>query len=330
VQAVEPGFRGGLVPRPPLRERLLAWRAAALLPLRRLLSGGVHVPEPVKRALAAPVARLSPLGLPRLRWLTKARTVRGYGVGIRERPLDVLRYVLLDPELDNFTYPLANERELAAFVGQALGIPESQVQGYFEEVRRDPELTAGLRKASGRRLDRKRTVHFGRRLGWYAAVRALAPAVVVETGIHEGLGSLLLLRALERNAEQGVDGRLISVDIDPGAGWLVAPHLRGRWQPIFASTFDALEPALDGLEVGVMIHDSDHTYDCERFEFETAAAHAAPVVALISDNAHGDTALPDVAKSLGVEYRLFLERPKNHFYPGAGLGLSILRREDRG
>jgi hypothetical protein len=36
---------------------------------------------------------------------------------------------------------------------------------------------------------------------------------VVETAIQEGLGSAVLLRALERNAEEGSSGELISFDV---------------------------------------------------------------------------------------------------------------------
>jgi hypothetical protein len=75
----------------------------------------------------------------------------------------------------------------------------------------------------------------------------------------------------------------------------------------------------------MIVHDSEHTYECERFELTTALAHAAPTIALVSDNAHATTALRDVAAGLGVDYRFFRERPRGHFYPGAGIGLAIVQ-----
>jgi hypothetical protein len=153
--------------------------------------------------------------------------------------------------------------------------------------------------------------------------------VIIETGIHDGLGSALLLRALERNAGEGRPGRLVSVDVDPAAGWLVDERLRACWEPIYESSFTALPKSLDGQQVGMIIHDSDHTYECENFEFRQAVEHAADELALISDNSHATSALRDVCASLGIEYRYFAERPQDHFYPGAGIGFGLLRR-DRG
>jgi hypothetical protein len=65
-------------------------------------------------------------------------------------------------------------------------------------------------------------------VAWYAVVRALKPQLIVETGIKQGLGSLVLLAALERNAGEGGSGRLISFDIDPFSGWVVPQRLRAR------------------------------------------------------------------------------------------------------
>jgi Methyltransferase domain len=177
-----------------------------------------------------------------------------------------------------------------------------------------------------RRWDRKHKPHFGRRVGWYVVARTQKPRVVVETGIHDGLGSLLLLRALDRNAEEGHDGRLISFDVNPRAGWLVSGRLRGRWQAVYEATVDALEHVVEGLEVGMIVHDSEHTYECERFELTTALSHASSTIALVSDNAHATTALRDIARDLRIDYHFFRERPRGHFYPGAGIGLAICRR----
>jgi hypothetical protein len=224
---------------------------------------------------------------------------------------------------------LANREELAAFVGDAFDTAPGEVERYFRETEDDPELNERLEERLKQRKDRKRTPFFGRRLGWYAIARVLKPKVIVETGIHDGLGSVLLLRALGRNGAEGTPGQLISVDINPQSGWLVADRLRAKWQPVFGSTFDVLDDAVRGLEVGMIVHDSQHTYECELFEFSTAVARAAPTVALVSDNAHATSALRDVCDDLGIEYRFFREQPTGHFYPGAGIGLGVFQRAGR-
>jgi hypothetical protein len=110
-------------------------------------------------------------------------------------------------------------------------------------------------------------------------------------------------------------------------GGLVAESLRAKWQRVIGSTFDVLDDAVRRLELGMIVHDSQHTYECELFEFNTAIAHAAPTLALVSDNAHATSALRDVCSDLGIEYRFFRERPRGHFYPGAGIGFGLLQRD---
>ena len=293
--------------------------------MSRLVEAANRLPAPVREPLRRGRWALDSLGLPRLRWWTKLRTVRGYGIGLRNR--QALAYVLVDPELSNFTYDLANRDELTAFVAEALEIAPESVKGCLREADEDTELVERLQKRLRRRYDRKNRPLFGRRLGWYAIARILKPSLIVETGIHDGLGSALLLRAIERNEAEGSPGRLISVDINPQSGWLVDERLRTHWTPVFGSTFDVLEGAVDGSEVGMIIHDSQHTYECERFEFATALAHAAPSVALVSDNAHTTSALRDVCAELGIEYKFFRERPSGHFYPGAGIGFGLFSTE---
>jgi hypothetical protein len=289
----------------------------------RLVAAANRLPAPARERLQRGRWALDALGFPRLRWWTKLRTIRRYGVGIPNR--QALGYVLFDPELANFTYEVANRKELADFVADAFALTPEHVERYFREADEDAELVERLKKRLKQRRDRKGTPLFGRRLGWYAIARILKPALIVETGIHDGLGSALLLRALERNEIDGSPGRLVSVDINPQSGWLVDERLRTHWTPIFGSTFDVLEPAVADSDVGMIVHDSEHTYECERFEFATALAHAAPTIALISDNAHATSALRDVCAEIGIKYRFFRERPSGHFYPGAGIGFALSR-----
>jgi Methyltransferase domain len=295
--------------------------------MRLLLALARRLPEPLQTRLKELRDWLYAAGLPRLLWVPKLRTLRSYRDRLSERPLVVVKYLLVDPELENFTYDLANEDELVGLVSASLGADAHEIRGYVAEAKSDTTFHAGLRRRARRRLDVKRRPLFGRRLGWYAIARALKPEVIVETGIHAGLGSALLLQAVATNIREGHPGQVISVDIDPRAGWLVDNALRLYWRPVYGSTFDVLVPALDGLSVGMIVHDSEHTYECESFEFAAAVRHAAPTIALISDNAHATSALRDVCASLGIEYRFFRERSLDHFYPGAGIGFGLLRRE---
>jgi hypothetical protein len=121
----------------------------------------------------------------------------------------------------------------------------------------------------------------------YAAVRALKPDKVVETGVASGASTYYILSAMHRNQA----GRLYSVDLPPGQwrdpnyglidhvalpigkkpGWLIPEWLGERWifQP--GDTRQVL-PGLIGklAPVDLFLHDSEHSFDVMRFEFETA------------------------------------------------------------
>ena len=258
--------------------------------------------------------------LSRLRWLRKARIARAYGASLRRDPRTVLGFVLLDPEVDTFTYELDNEEELVAFTAAALDVAPARAGALIAEARADPVLRA-LDDRVRWRWDFKRRVRFGRRYAWYAIARELGPEIVVETGIKDGLGSVLLLRALERNAAEGRPGRLISFDLYPDKGWLVPPRLRARWTPVFAATRQALEPALAGLRVGMLVHDSV-AQDAEH-EYRTALEHAAPRLALVAGTAHHSDALPRLCAEHDVPYHHFADRPRRHVSPGSSTGVGI-------
>jgi Methyltransferase domain len=273
------------------------------------------------RSLLPRDARRRLARLSRLRWLRKARIARSYGASLWRDPVTVLGFVALDPEVDTFTYDLANEHELVNVTARALGVAPKRVAGLFDEARNDPLLGAGLARRVRWRFDFKRRVRFGRRYAWYAIARVVRPKVIVETGIKDGLGSVLLLRALQRNAAEGAPGRLISFDLYPDKGWLVPDELRDRWQPVFASTRDALAAALDGLKVAMLVHDSDPA--SADFEYRTALEHAAPRLALVAGTAHHSDALRALCEERGVPYHYFHDRPKRHVSPGSSTAVGI-------
>jgi Methyltransferase domain len=252
--------------------------------------------------------------------LRKARLLTAYPGAVARRPRVALRYLLRDREFTNLTYEITNEDELATFLARCLDRPRAEIAGFIAEPAADDELLGELRGALRRRPDRNDEPRFGRRLGWYALVRALRPGIVFETGVHDGLGSALLLRALERNDS----GKLIGFDVAADSGWLVPASLRDRYELVMGDIRETLPRTLAVGGVDLFIHDSLHTYEHERFELETVVAASADRIAgIVSDNAHATTALEDVCREHGLRYALFLERPRDHFYPGAGLGLGL-------
>jgi hypothetical protein len=166
------------------------------------------------------------------------------------RPGAALRYVIRDREFTNLTYEIDNLDELVEFVAASIGCPQAEIDSYVHEPLQDGVLLEPLRAALRARPDRNDEPRFGRRLGWYAIVRALQPQLVVETGVHDGLGSALLLRALDLNGS----GRLVGFDVDSGSGWLVPERLQSRYELVLGDVRETLPRVLADAHVDFFIH----------------------------------------------------------------------------
>ncbi|HSC04066.1 MAG TPA: class I SAM-dependent methyltransferase [Solirubrobacteraceae bacterium] len=230
------------------------------------------------------------------------------------------QFVLASPEPDNYTYPIANEAELAVWTAAVARCDEAAARALVEEPSHDVELAERLRTATaGHWLWTKRSPPFGKRLGWYALVRALRPQRVIEIGAHDGLGSMLLLRALELNQRDGFPGTLVSFDVNPAAGWLVSQH--PLWQLRIQSSDEGLPEVVSPASlVDMLIYDGWHTFEAEYADLRVAASHLSADGVLVSDDAQVTRALAQLCEELGFAYSEFQEVPVDHFYPGAVLG----------
>ena len=55
------------------------------------------------------------------------------------------------------------------------------------------------------------------------------------------------------------------------SGWMIPDYLRHRWTLFTGKSQDHLPPLLKEQEqIDIFIHDSDHSYECMYFEFETS------------------------------------------------------------
>ena len=88
-----------------------------------------------------------------------------------------------------------------------------------------------------------------------------------------------------------------------------------------------MAPALEGRKVDLFIHDSEHTYENETFEMETVSRYLAEDAVILSDNVHACDAMKDFCARHGLSFHKFMEKPKEHFYPGASIGLALWRSQ---
>jgi hypothetical protein len=290
--------------------------AEPLTALTRLAWSGIQiggVKSTVKQVMS-PEVRERARRLNRLRWITKYRLVRRYGTAASLASR--LEYVLLDPELESYSFELADERAVVAALAAELGRPQEELASYAAEIPRDPELNERLTRHVRWRTDSKRRMPLGSRLAWYVSARALKPELIVETGIYMGLGSLALLRALERNRQEGHPGELMSFDMNPRAGSIVREELHGDWQRVLGLTSDTLLPAIHGRRVGMLFQDTVHNEEGQLLEFGAALAHAAPELMLVDCSGGQLPTLERLCEERGGSYHCVLVRSRGHIHPG--------------
>jgi predicted O-methyltransferase YrrM len=228
-------------------------------------------------------------------------------------------------EHTNYTFDLQprNLEHLAWFVSAITGAPYPAVVGWFAEIAQDDTLRRHVDRVvrtSARRGLADRQARYGRRIGWYAMVRALRPALVVESGIDKGLGSCLIASALLRNRAAGHDGRLVALDIDPEAGFLITGQYRRVVDIAYGDSLQTI-PQLVG-PVDMFFHETMGTAAHEAAEYRLIESRLSPRGVLVTDNAVKTRELADYAAETGRRFLYFAEHPENHWFPGDGLGVA--------
>jgi hypothetical protein len=227
-------------------------------------------------------------------------------------------------EFTNFTYDLSSDNVdyLTHTIAAVTGVPYSTVRSHIAELEDDVDLRAHIddRFRSGRkRYYSDPKCAFGRRLGWYAIARILKPRVIVETGVDKGLGSVVLCSALLRNQSEGHPGIYLGTDINHEAGFLLGGPYREVGRILYGDSIESLRsiPSID-----LFINDSDHSVAYERREYEVVADKLTVNAFILGDNSHCTSELAQFSAKHGRKFLFFKEQPKDHWYPGAGIGIS--------
>jgi predicted O-methyltransferase YrrM len=198
--------------------------------------------------------------------------------------------------------------------------------GFFQEELKRSSLVANLQgrlreeftylqgeQIRGRRMvsGSMRTLHS--EVLW-AIVRESRPKLVVETGVCNGLSSAVILEALTRNGE----GRLVSVDVpefsDPtlntrevwhgkggavipagkSVGWLVRDEVHARWSLQIGRSSEVLPAILEeNSPIDLFVHDSEHSYENQIFEFRNAIKALRPGGILVATDVTWSSAFKD-------------------------------------
>jgi len=246
-----------------------------------------------------------------------------------KRYWQILKWGFSSREGGNYTYDLteSNITYLANIVSIASGVSILQIQSYINEARSDRMLEKHVineTKRSRRSTYADLRVSFGRRLGWYAFVRALRPKVIIETGIDKGLGSVLLCSALLKNKSEGFEGRYYGTDINPNAGYLLSAPYSEVGEVLYGDSIESLKRF--NQKIDLFINDSDHSSEYEKEEYLTVQSKLSPNAYILGDNSHITNELATFSADAGRSFLFYKEEPYNHWYPGAGIGISYFQK----
>jgi predicted O-methyltransferase YrrM len=210
---------------------------------------------------------------------------------------------------------------LGHFIATATGNSPSEIFGYMDELKNSSRYAEAVAEyRSKNRAQSGTTMQPGRRLGWYALIRAVKPKVVLETGVHQGVGALAICLALEKNAADGHVGSYFGTDINKKAGGLIAELGFSFANVLIGDSIDSINQLTE--RVDVYISDSDHSVGYELDELNIASLKLSKSAIVISDNAHVADVLEQWSVGLDRNFLFYGEKPKNHWYPGGGIGLS--------
>jgi hypothetical protein len=244
------------------------------------------------------------------------------------RLLQLTKWLFASREDTNFTYDItdASINYLAHTIANVTHISVAQVIEYINEARYCTELQGYVISKTLSSEDRERSdakCQFGRRLGWYAFTRILKPSVIVETGIDKGLGSVLLCYGLLRNREEGFSGKYYGTDINQSAGWLLGPPYKDVGTILYGDSLESLKSFSQSIDL--FINDSDHSAEYEYQEYHTIMNKLSPGAVILGDNSHCTNKLSLFSEETQRDFLFFREDPTNHWYPGAGIGISFER-----
>jgi len=269
---------------------------------------------------------LIPKGVLRHIKLTKAaKSLRDFYYG---RQLQAIKPIIFATgEVHNFTYDLTdkNLQYMAEIVAVATGKRAAVIESYIREAINDTELRtyfdAKMAAHGGEKSPGNVRSPFGRRLGWYAVVRAIKPRLVIEMGVERGHGALAICAALLKNQKEGFLGRYLGTGIDPKAGWLLSEPYSQMGKILYGDSITSLKTLSEPIDL--FINDSDHSAEYEAREYDVVVPLLSERALVLGDNAHVTDKLTPFSRQQGRNLLMFNERLKDHWYPGAGIGISF-------
>ncbi len=245
------------------------------------------------------------------------------------KPLaNLVKWLFTSRETTNFTYDLeeTNERYLASLIADIANEKFDVIMTYIKEIATDRDLRTHIAMAtqgSDWAFIADKEARYGRRVGWYALVRALKPKIIIETGVDKGLGACVLTAALRKNHQEGHEGRYFGTDIKPKAGYLLSGEYANYGRILYGDSIKSLQDFNGSIDL--FVNDSDHSDEYEAEEYRTIANKLSEHSVILGDNSHCTDKLLEFSLATNRHFVFFREKPKEHWYPGGGIGISFKR-----
>ena len=238
----------------------------------------------------------------------------------------MLRWAFTSKEYYNHTYHLTglNRNYLASYISVVSGHPLPTVEKYLAELESDEDLRRVLEQRTLASRDRHNCdvePRYGRRLGWYALVRATKPRIVVETGVDRGLGTAVIAAALKRNTAEGFPGLVFATDIVSDCGHLLAEPYKSFCRILIGDSVASLTQFQEPVDI--FLHDSNHDPAYEWAEFLAIEPRLHPASLVLSDNSQQTPKLKEFAQRLGKAFLYFQDQPREHWWLGDGIGVAF-------
>lgn len=267
----------------------------------------------IKRWLFGRAARVAMMPLRLLRGFRAARTWRSL--------IAPVIWTFSGREFTNFSYdtPAANQAQLANALALLTGIDRSTMAGFVHEAVSDAELPrryAAVRAGDQLEWMTERTHRFGKRLAYYALVRALRPRTVIEAGVDQGLGAMAIVRALEQNAAEGTPGLHFGIEFNRKKA---CPFQADGSSPYSRIVHARSEEFLERFEgrPNIFIHDtlSDADHVCAHLEILRRKMRPGDIFVAV-------WVLPEIVnfcETHDLAYVVHRDESIKHPYPGSAL-----------
>lgn len=138
----------------------------------------------------------------------------------------------------------------------------------------------------------------------YLVTRIVKPDTIINTGVLYGSFAAHILCALEHNGH----GELVSIDLEnPEStfenGYLIPEHLRDRWTIHLGEASSLLPEVLENNEpIDMSLHDSDHSKEHMKWEFDQGLDHLTDGGVLASHDIIRNNAFENATRDAGMEY----------------------------